>query len=175
MKSNSKYVQYGLMAVVVLIWGSIIFKVKTYNGNESSFPTLAPYIDYNINSNKALKDSFQLLSNYSDPFLGTKFKSTPKISNNSITKQTFPVKTQVSKPKTSPFEKKNKNAVRFPKIIYKGFAENGKSEKSVLMTIDGKRHSLNLYERLNGIRLSKIYKDSIEVEFKGFNEIYERQ
>jgi len=151
MSKKNKNVQYLLIGMVVLIWGTVAWQFLNY-GN-------APYQDYTPSvehlslqkSHQIKRDSFAILANYKDPFLD---KSLPKIAKASIQRPQYnrkapPKKTKARIPKS-----------KLPKILYNGYATNNNQITRVQLNIEGQFQSLKLNQKLGDLQLKAMYKDS---------------
>jgi hypothetical protein len=57
--------------------------------------------------------------------------------------------------------------IQWPEIIYNGLIINKKdNSKTILVSINGKQQLMKPYEEFSGVKLVKIYKDSIRIGFK---------
>ncbi|WP_299535754.1 hypothetical protein [Ulvibacterium sp.] len=146
MKKNQK--TYVLLTVVLAIWGILGFKViKTVNPD--SDPTVRPIASEKFKPIQFQeRDTFSILANYRDPFLGTLPKSlTPK------------------KPKRT-FQKKD----TLPKrdILYTGFiAESSSGQEIFFLTIDGHQQLMAKNEVFRKVKLLSGDPKKVRVRFDG--------
>lgn len=136
------------MGVVLLVWGIIGFKVIKALSKEPEMPTVRQPISVLPKSIKK-RDTFELMANYRDPFLGTLPATKKK-----------PKKKVVRKEKV---EKKN--------IVYAGLVSRSESGKSMFfVSIDGQQHIMSKREEINGVTLLKGSEESITVRYDGRSE-----
>jgi len=153
---NKKFT-YLLGAVVLLVWGMIIYRIFTAAaGSDNATPLLSnreqkePYNDYALP-----KDTTRLLLNYRDPFGLVKFKDTADIAVKSHRR---------GKVVLAPA----KPAFNWSFIKYSGYIHNPASKKLIaLVTVNGKNVMLSEGETKENVRLIKNMRDSIRVSFNG--------
>ena len=153
-----------LIPCTLLLWGMILYKIFSVvsPGDEmGASPNLLP----SANINEALlTDTFSINPNYRDPFLGKTAKtiSTNSEENPSPKKETN--HTTVSTPViTNPF----------PSIVYGGLIKNKQSNKQlILVQINGQGTMMKLGDVVNGVELTKVFRDSIEVKFNKEKRIF---
>lgn len=165
MKKN-KNVQYVLIGLVVLIWGTIAWQfvqMKNGNGNDFSIGEYNPSI---VKSEKLVQDSFSLNLDYNDPFSVKKVFVKNRIPSASKTRRTAP-------------ELKNKKKVKrlpLPKVTYNGFATNKNNRiTKVQLRIDEKLHTLKVHDQVDKLRLKQVFRDSIIVEWQGKDHLVKRK
>lgn len=147
---RQKQKTYLLLALVVVVWGILGFRIVK---------TLSPDSDNEVMPTKVAafsipeiqNDSFAISANYRDPFLGTWAKTEkPK-------KKTTPRKPQKQLPKIQ--------------IVYSGsMAENGKKGRMYFVTIHGKQHIMKVNQTIENVRLLKGNKQVITVRYPGHTE-----
>lgn len=151
---KNKKLLYLLVPLTLLLWGSIILKIfnslsgngeaKSLNQNESLIK----------NEEIVFTDTFSLVLNYSDPFLGNGIS---KVANSGNT---------TAPPAKNIKEKQIIVATTWPEINYKGLIRNQKSSKQLaLVEINGQGNTMRAGESFNNVELTKVFKDSIEVKF----------
>lgn len=146
---KNKKLIYLLLPLVILIWGTVFYKIffSTAPGEEWEEEAINPQ----KNSTAAPVDTFSIIAGYRDPFLGNTVYS-----ENTIR--------EIPKPKIRP-EPKIEQAVPWPSIVYGGMIKNQQSTRQLaLVKINGKENILKAGEMIGTIELAKIYKDSIEVK-----------
>lgn len=149
---KNKKATYILLSIVAAIWGIIVYKIfSTVGSKESiqqeniSYSSMLPV--------KTAIDTFSIIANYRDPFLG---KMTLSPSEN-------------DKPKTSvkKIEKPAPEPLKWPSIVYRGMIKNQKTGKQLyLLTIDKQDNMMKPGEMISDIELKRVYRDSVEVVFK---------
>lgn len=146
MKKQTK--TYLLLGFVLIIWGVIGFKVV---GVLSSDPQPEPVSVSVTDLPKHIvkKDTFSLLANYRDPFLGT-----------------LPKKKRTAKPKVV-----KKKEVPKKNITYLGTVTgSGTSNTLYFLSIDGKQYMLSKNEEVEQVKLLRGTEKQITVRYNGIQE-----
>ena len=163
MKKDNKKVQYALLGMVLLIWGTIAYQMMSWNSTDkesaASNYTMPPL----TKTNQISRDSFVIKANYHDPF-----------SNNNSTKTSTTISSKGSSSKkyerkTPPSVKalENKSAVKPPKLEYLGYSLNDNAITRVRISIDDRAFTFKLNEKKEKIRVTEMYKDSIVIRYRG--------
>lgn len=157
---QNKKLLYILLPVVVVVWGLIIFKVVDALSDDEA-PVLSHQPE--VVATKQSGFTHELALNYPDPFLGKSKRSEPK---KVTVKKKAPTRTK---------KKKEAPKVQAPKLRYNGRIENRESsDERHLIAVNGSAHIISLGEEVDGVKLEKVYADS--VLFKWNNEkIYVRR
>jgi len=109
--------------------------------------------NYQVGDLEMTVDTFSIVANYRDPFLG-RIITEPKLAPKKI----------VTKPKVV-------IPVRWPLITYGGMIKNNKSEKVVaIVNINRKSNLMNLGDVVSEVELLEIHSDSIKVKFSGIKK-----
>lgn len=156
---KNKAVTYLLGAVVVVLWGLILYRVFAAVGGDddeapivSTIKTKEAYNDFAIP-----KDTSKLLLNYRDPFGLVKQKDT------AIT----PIRRAVSGPGTAK-AKPAAPAFNWSFIQYSGYIRNPASKKMITMVvINGQNFTMTDGDSRAGVKLFKNMRDSIKIGFQG--------
>ncbi len=145
---------YILLPLVLVVWATILYKIFS-NFNDNDEPGLPNYHLQSKSKKKIfVKDTFELLLNYPDPFLKKAPKTTSSSqSYNNIKKRLI-----------------GKHKINWPNIKYHGRIKNSvtKAEK-INIRINQKMYLMKPYEKKADVKLLKIYNDSIIITYK--NEI----
>ena len=153
MKKN--IIKYGLMMIVVIIWGRIIvhyfgFFQQSENSN---------LIEKEVSISQPFRDSIQeyeLKLMYQDPFFGQKQPVTPVKS---------------ARKKKLPTQNPQPLSTHLPEVEYKGLIKNNQSkEKTGLLVIEGKSYLIKenfIYEELNVLKF-----EENTCQYKFNNKIY---
>lgn len=154
---KNKKLLYILIPVVLLVWGVIIYRIfNVVNGSGSNEVRISSFVENTINEN--LIDTFSIHPNYRDPFISKRAKKTTsenKITS-TITKPDLIKKVSITAPMSD----------KWPSIVYNGLIKNEKSNKQLaLVQINGQSNILQLGNVAEGVELTKIFRDSIEVKF----------
>jgi len=158
---KNKKLLYVLIPFTLLIWGMIIYRIFNVVNPTSDFKILDTH--QNSKVEEKMTDTFSISANYRDPFLGKiQEKVKPTITQNS----TNNVKQKVKKAE----EIKVK-----PNMIYLGLIKSQKNNKQVaLVQINGTINNMIIGDKYNGVEITKIYRDSIEIKF-GNEKFYLRK
>lgn len=149
MKKNKK--TYLLLVLVLAIWGILGFKiVGAINPMEE--PDKPILFDNKIVQNEIRKrDTFSIVANYRDPFLGT------------MPKTEKPKRTKLKSVKKPQLPKKN--------IGYSGsVAQNGSKNRMFFVSIDGQQHIMSKNVIINDVKLVWGDASSIKVKYPGHTE-----
>lgn len=153
-----KKINIVLVIAVLGLWGSLIYKaINQYFFLEEDafdYATYNPKNDFIISE----KDTFALEPINRDPFLDKAFAP------NSEAKVSRPAKNNILKHSIAkPIEKKP-----FPQINYYGYIKSKeKKEELILLKINGKMKRLRIDEVTEGIKVKKVFHDSILVVANG--------
>ncbi|MHA7832357.1 MAG: hypothetical protein ACX93O_14780 [Flagellimonas sp.] len=143
---------YLLLGVVLLVWGIIGFKVIKAISKEPELPAVRQPISI-LPKNIKKRDTFELVANYRDPFLGTL-----------PAKKKKPKKKVIRKEKV---EKKN--------IVYAGLVSRSESGKSMFfVSIDGQQHIMSKKQKIDDVSLVSGNEKSIRVRYNGIMETIAR-
>ena len=138
---KNKYVKYGLIIIVSLIWGRLIINYFGLFQGSDEIEFVPEVVEKPQIKLDTLPD-YQLKLNYNDPFLSQnrplrKIQSSNSGSNNNPTKKTIELP-----------------AIKEPKIVYKGLVKNKNSAKKTgLVVIDGKSYLITSAKEINSIRI----------------------
>jgi len=158
---KDKILKVGLAIALIVIWGTIISRI--INGNSDEDGIIIASKSEILTSEKNIKP-FQLLVNYSDPFL-----------SNYLVKEAVDNMVDSSLLVLPEVEQKPKKYVRFPLVEYQGMSKNNQRYQSVaLVKIDRKTHLVEVGTLVGEIKVIEIYKDSIKVEKEGTYKTYKK-
>ncbi len=150
---KSKRTTYLLMAVVAGIWGLIGWKVwKGLQGDDNS----AMPAERVVQSKKKnqLLDSFQLIANYRDPFLGKAIQQTPTVTAAVRTTQTE--KPTITKPEPP--------VNTWPEIRYGGFVKkSGQDNGAGFLIVNGSSEIVTRGQTIQNITIVQLWPDSVQV------------
>lgn len=136
------------MALVVLIWGIIGYKVFDAISKEPEMPMVATQPTL-IPKRTEKRDTFELVADYRDPFLGTLPTSNQKPDKRTVQKK--------------PISKKN--------IVYSGLVSQTESGNTMyFVSIDGQQHIMSKNAEINGVKLLKGNSQNITVHYDGRSE-----
>ena len=142
---------YIMLPLVILVWGFVCYQLF------SSFFTTPNYakaeVKQEVKITEIKKETFLLVANYRDPFLGKKARSRIKKTVAGTSERTT-----VSTVKTT------KN---WPSISYKGMIKNNNSEKKVgIFNVNGKEYLIKEKETVNEITFLSINKSKVSVRYQ---------
>ena len=170
---NRKSTKILLGIAVLTIWSTVFYRI--YKAIAPEDTTFLPTTSYNLAVEKKSKqDTFTLLANYRDPFLGQ--RSTYPKRSRSLSPSPPPkriINTPPPKPVATKPPKKRK-PVKFPKVHYKGFVKNHGVTKA-LVNVNGKSQNLKRGQEFENVRISRITEDSIQVMFQGAGKWFFRE
>lgn len=156
MKKNTR--TYTLLALVLIVWGILGFRiVKTISPDETAAPAISTNKEFRpLETGK--KDSFGILANYRDPFLGTLPKSPS--SNKRINKST----------------KNKKPSLPDKNITYSGWVnDRSTKEKIFFLDVDGQQLMLTKKQKQEGVQLLSGNEDKIRVRYNGLTKTIKRK
>jgi hypothetical protein len=171
---KKKGMQYFLILVVLGIWGLIGMRFFNFFGDEEEQTSFSEKVNDKTVLNMPTLE-YTIDGNYPDPFLkGGNFNS----GNSSANFKNSYSSSENLKPKQKKEiivkEKEKKIEIVDPLASLKltgiiANRQNGK--KSAIVSHDGKEYSINQGETINGIKLSKIFSDSVMITFQKKNKI----
>ncbi len=166
---KNKKLTYVLIPLVLLVWGTIIYKIVKVANNDDDSSKMYKSTFMENEGNELLSDTFSIHPNYRDPFISkrTKGATSPE---NSIHSPATPNSNEINKSIALP-----SSSGRWPAIVYSGLIKNQKSNKQLaLIQIDGKANIMKTGDIMEQIELTKIFRDSIEVKFYKEKKIIKR-
>ncbi len=146
---KNKKLLYVLIPGTLLVWGMILHKVFTTmdGGDAGQFQNTQFVASV---STEIVNDTFSINPDYRDPFSEKVVKKIVTVAHTTAPKPTVP-----------------KVLTPWPAIVYGGIIKNQKSNKQLaLIQINGQSNMMKTGEEVNGIQLTKVFRDSIEVEFQ---------
>ena len=155
---KNKSMTYLLIAGVLAVWGIVFYRIyasvaKDESQGNQAVAALKPI------RNEEQEDTFVLLANYRDPFLGTSARAED------------PTAKKVSRSLPSG-PKKPEVQIDWSFIDYNGSVYNKASKKTVsLLTIRGQSCMLNEKDSSNQVTLLKNFGDSVLVAFSGKKKV----
>lgn len=151
---KNKPLTYILLAVAVVVYYNLFFKVRNYLESDTDASIVEPNRP-SIDNVKLVRDTVKLALNYRDPFGETKVSVLPVDVEN--------VPTNVPRPRKEP------KYVQWSSIQYFGLMKKTTSNKPLgVVSIDGYKHQVRLGESLyDGIKIVGMNKESIKIRYKG--------
>jgi hypothetical protein len=158
---KNKKATYLLIALVVFIWGTIVFKIIKHVG-PSDIPEQAFQPVMKADSFFEKDSVYQLNLKYSDPFLKGSY-SKPVVVEQKQSRTNTNIRRRIKPQETL----KQKIPVTWPGLGFSGNIINDKTgEQLGLLIIDNDSYLFRKGETRFGITLLELYNDSIKVEFE---------
>ncbi|MEL6636635.1 MAG: hypothetical protein AAFR05_07780 [Bacteroidota bacterium] len=154
---DNKNVKYLLALAVCAIWGLLGYRIYQKLQPKSDFFLPPAPITFVA---EGQQDSFTLLVNYRDPFLGGKLRA-PEAAPAAAPS---PANTQVSTRIPRPVNPRQNRP--FPQVIYKGLIDLKDGRKVALTTAKSKTFNWETGETFAEMTLLAIYEDSIRIKFQ---------
>jgi len=176
MKQKDKKLQYVLLALVVFIWGTLIYNFMSWNGNEE-YLISEDYAVLPIKVNQETqRDTFDILLDWSNPFkVGRSGRSKSTKSSSNSTVNTSPRKGYTRPaPPPIPGSKSDKKKAVFPKVVYQGYSINDSQITRVRVKIGEKTKTLKLGGTYEKMTLVAMAKDSISLVWEGERKVFLR-
>ncbi len=151
---KKKKIIYLLAPLVVVVWGFVFYQLSSSFLSTPNFAKKEPIQKINIDEIK--RDTFSIIANYRDPFLGCATSlNTNNNSNIKTTAKKLKIKTEVKAEKP------------WPIISYNGMIKNNNSEKRVgIIKIDGKEFLVKEGDVLRKVKIMEINQQLIKVNFQ---------
>ncbi|MBO9702113.1 MAG: hypothetical protein J7604_18030 [Sporocytophaga sp.] len=165
---KGKKMTYILLGGVVLVWGLIFMRIYKSLFSDSGVAEVSRSV-VRKERNYEVKDTFELIAKYRDPFLGNIQASVrPVVFTGSV--NTFR-----NKPKTTPKPKEPEVMIDWSVISYIGLIKNPGSNKNVsLMLIRGNEYLMEEGNVRDDVKLIKNLKDSVKVLYSGKEKFIKR-
>ncbi len=152
---KNKKMLYILVPLTALLWGMIIYKImNAVNGTgEAVFQPLS----VDVQQSEMISDTFTIEANYRDPFNSKEVRKVSIQTNSLLQNNNIQTKNKIEKPVVS---------VSMPNVVYMGMIKNQKQNKQIVMIqINGNINNMIVGDKIDGVELVKIYKDSVEMKF----------
>ena len=144
---------YVLLPLVLLVWGMVGYSLMAGKGKRA--PVITPVNTLIKETGPSNAETFSIVADYRDPFLGKMPSRKPKVK-----------KKRVSKPKAPP-----PPPVNWSFISYQGMVQNQKSgDTRAILTINSSGQLMKTGDVQHEVELLKIHKDSVEVRFQRTNK-----
>jgi len=160
-----KKVIYILLPIVLMVWGTIVYRIfNTVNNKTTQNTNTIAIANTNFSSDL---DTFSINPYYNDPFLRKKLAIQSTHEQSTLTK---PIKTKepVKKNETD-------NNIQWPSIVYYGRVKNMESEKQfAIIQVNGQSVFMKIGDSEHELKLLKITDDSVEVSFKDNKKIIKK-
>ncbi|WP_419699005.1 hypothetical protein [Mucilaginibacter sp. NFX135] len=158
---KNKKINYLLGLLVVIIWGSIIYRVVAALNGDSDLPPPQAKPRETYNDRALTSDTAHLHTGYRDPFGQIKLRDT---AGSIPVKKLVLSSVNVSRPAAKPL-------INWDMISYRGFIRNPGSKKLIaIMMVNGKPVMLAEGERSGAVKLLRNLRDSVSVEYQGHHK-----
>jgi hypothetical protein len=174
---KNKYASYLLGALVLFIWGTIFYKI--YTSIKGVDDVELPMPNFFASNNGALtEEEYSLLADYKDPFLGKagfgyglSTKTRPSNANPSgrNVPATRPVNPPPKKPVNPPLKEPVPIVEPLPEVIYQGYQILQADTVAILKINKQFIPNARKGEVRQAVRIEAIYRDSIQLSFKGLS------
>lgn len=157
--AKDKKTIYIMLPVVLLVWAFVFYQLYGYFFSEPHY--LVNETTVKVAYDKIKDDSFTIVADYRDPFLGSRAaeRNNHESSSNMNT---------IPKSKVATNHDKN----IWPIINYKGMIKNNNSNKRIgIIVINGSEHLVKKGSIINEIAIVEIDKTQIKVRFQNENKI----
>jgi type II secretory pathway component PulC len=158
-----KKLTYLMLPAVIAIWGIIFYRIFFANAADDVPAMNERTTVIDSKDGNAVPDTFSIIASYRDPFLG-KMVSNEVHRNtqqtvNSEPKQIKPVPVQTP----------------WPSVSYSGMIKNRQSSVQLAMLqVNGQSYTVKAGEAIEGVKVTKIYRDSVEIIFGAEKKIFKK-
>lgn len=155
---KNKSLRYILIFSVIFVWGTIAYKIFTYVNSDDSEIQSQNTIQQK-NEQSSATDTFHLVANYRDPFLGR--TTLTNVQNANPNSQKI-IKTE----KQKEVPKIENKVISWPKLTYLGIIVNQKSKNQTgLLKVNGKDFIIHQGNIVAEMEIVKLYNDSVTVKY----------
>lgn len=145
---KNKKVVILLLVLAAGVWGTVLYKIFKAVGKSDDVQLKVSERKSDILS--SLKDTFSIVADYRDPFMGKRPLELPK-------------KVVSSEPRPKPVPVAT--AVKWPSVRYSGMIRN-QAKELALVKIDQKNLVMKAGDSMSGVELKNIFRDSIVVFYQ---------
>lgn len=156
---KKKKTLYLMLPLIILVWGVVFYQLFSYF---FSSPTYANEIVKEvINIDEIKQDTFSIVADYRDPFLGKKARFKKQANSSSSTKNNS----------RKMVENQDKSEKPWPLITYNGMIKNNNSDRRVgIIKISGKEYLIKEKDVVSEVTILSINKNIVEVRFQKENK-----
>lgn len=159
---KNKGLTYLLGVAVLAIWGIVFYRIFNAVGPDND-PVRMPVREVADFKEEVAQDSFTLIGNYRDPFLGGMAHG--GYVRPSVQRPQVQVKNTV---KPAPVVKEQEPPMDWSFISYHGTISNPSNNKKVLLiSVNGRQYMATESETIEGVTIVKNFVDSIQVSYQG--------
>jgi hypothetical protein len=163
----NKKATYGLLVLVALIWGGVIYRFFNFVGDDDNLAETSDSFQVQ-EIPKFQKDSFQLHKGFRDPFLGGISHGS---SNVSVAVQR-PVSVINIAPKPTQIIPQLPSEP-FPEVQHLGIVNNGTSgTKTHMVVINGNKYMISKLGKYANVEVTELSKDYIKLKFNNEVKIF---
>lgn len=160
---KNKKLLYILLPLALIVWGVIIYKITESLKAPAENKLKASTLNIHKRNDVQVPDTFQLLLNYTDPFLSSLAIQKKEIF--SVSPSKHPV-SYIPMHKAAP-TKASVIQVEWPQVLYTGLIENRiKKARVAMLRIGEAEHLISEGQTYEGVTLMKIYGDSLKIMYK---------
>ena len=155
---KNKSVTYLLITVVAAIWGLVFYRIFNATNEEENFPN---QVAKPIKTTSTIEeDTFELINDYRDPFLGSMSSSFDRITSRPMRRKVpTPQKTEPTLA-TPPID--------WSFVSYLGTIWNKQTNKEIgILKINGNEVMVASNDRVGEITVLKVVRDSVVIVYQG--------
>lgn len=153
---KNKKTLYILVPLVVIVWGLIIYRICNNLKKPHDSDMTYRSVQTAMAEDELVLDTFTIIANYRDPFLG-KTRTYRTISSNTKSK-----KAESKRP-----QRIRTRRIRWPVIVYNGvISDESKGKNIALVSINNNSYLMKTGEINEEVTLLIIFPDSIRVEYQ---------
>ena len=142
-----------MLPLILLVWGVVFSQLFSYFFSSPSYAVETKQESINIDEIK--QDTFSIVANYRDPFLGGKIKFKQRSNSSASTRKKLRKSIQVKAEKS------------WPLIAYNGMIKNNNSKRRVgIIRIDGKEYLIKEKDVVSEVTILSINKHEVNVRFQ---------
>jgi hypothetical protein len=161
---KNRKLAYILLPAVIAIWGIIFYRIFFAAGGDDGI-SAGVKEKVEAHTGSSLADTFSIIADYRDPFLGKLVSDVPK------TNVPQPVNAQPKKkePKPQPVQ------IPWPAVSYSGMIKNQVSARQLaILQVNGQSHVVKSGETVEGMQVCRVWKDSIEIGFGKEKKVFRK-
>ena len=142
-----------MLPLIALVWGVVFYQLYLYFFSSPIYTQQE--VKETVNIDEIKRDTFSIVANYRDPFLGKKLKTYNRKNRKNGLIKTTRVKTlkSIEKP--------------WPIITYKGMIKNNNSNRRVgILKVGAKEHLVKEGDVIEGVKIITVEKQLVKVLFQ---------
>ncbi len=151
---KNKKTLYYILPLIILVWGFVFFQLFGYFFSSPTYATET--VQELVNMDEIKQDTFSIVANYRDPFLGKKVKFKQRSTSLSTAKKS---------------SKKTIKAIKvekpWPAVAYNGMIKNNNSDRRVgIVNVNGKEYLVKEKDVVSEVTILAISKNKVDVRFQ---------